>query len=50
MWKGKESSQYVVITLRRTVHAIWGSGVVSSTKISFWSMKRGWVGESVVKL
>jgi hypothetical protein len=50
VWRGKESGQFVVITLRRTVSAILGSSSVSSMKISFWSIRRGWVGESVVRL
>ncbi len=48
--EGEESGQFVVIMLRRTVSATWGSGLVSSIKISFWSIRRGWVGESVVRL
>ncbi len=50
VWRGKESSQFVVITLRRTLSAILGNGLVSSMKISFWLIRRGWVGESVVRL
>jgi hypothetical protein len=50
VWRGKESSQFVVITLRRIVSAIWGSDSASSMKISFWLIRRGWVGESVVRL